>query len=78
MTGFLLAPASTEDRWVADAFFWWRACPQAEPCPPAALPPSNRRGGGYVEPTGPRWPRQGVGPRTAAPYVVDWGFRGAW
>lgn len=31
ITGFLLAPASTEDRWVADAFFCWRACPWAEP-----------------------------------------------
>jgi hypothetical protein len=78
ITGFLLAPASTEDRWVADAFFCWRACPRAEPCDPLALPPSHRRGGGYVGPTGPRWPRQGVGRASASPYLADRGFRGAW
>jgi hypothetical protein len=49
-TGFLLAPASTEERWVADAFFCWRASPLAEPCRPTMLPPSHRRGGGYVGP----------------------------
>jgi hypothetical protein len=78
ITGFLLAPASTEDRWVAEAFWCWRASPQAEPCGPTAFPPSHRRGGGYVGPTGPRWPRQGVGAASAAPYLVDRGFRGAW
>jgi hypothetical protein len=78
ITGFLLAPASTEDRWVADAFFCWRACPLAAPCLPTALPPAHRRGGGYVGPTGPRWPRQAGGPPRAGPYVVDRGFRGAW
>jgi hypothetical protein len=78
ITGFLLAPASTEDRWVADAFFCWRACPTAEPCHPAVLPPSHRRGGGYVGPTGPRWPRQGVGAASTSPYVADRGFHGAW
>lgn len=78
ITGFLLAPASTEDRWVADAFFGWRAWPLAEPCDPTALPPSHRRGGGYVGPTGPRWPRQGVGAAPATPYLADRGFHGGW
>jgi hypothetical protein len=78
ITGFLLAPASTEDRWVADAFCCWRAWPLAEPCAPTALPASHRRGGGYVGPTGPRWPRPGVGAATATPYLADRGFRGAW
>jgi hypothetical protein len=78
ITGFLLAPARTEDRWLGEAFWCWRACPRAAPCPPLALPPSHRRGGGYVGPTGPRWPRQGVGTPSAGPYVVDRGFRGAW
>ena len=36
LTGFLLAPASTADRWVADAFWCWRAPPRAEPWGPAA------------------------------------------
>jgi hypothetical protein len=38
ITGFLLDPASTEDRWVSKALLCWRASPTAEPCP-AALPP---------------------------------------
>jgi hypothetical protein len=67
ITGCLLAPASTEDRWVADAFFCWRACRWAEPCAPTARPPSHRRGGGHVGPTGPRWPRPGVGAAAATP-----------
>jgi hypothetical protein len=78
ITGFLLAPASTEDRWVGEAFLCWRASPTAEPCGPAALPPSHRRGGGHVGPTGPRWPRQGVGGASTGPYVADRGFQGAW
>jgi hypothetical protein len=78
ITGLLLAPASTEDRWVADAFWGWRACPTAAPCHPAMLPPSHRRGGGSVGPTGPRWLRQGVGAASAGPYVADRSCRGAW
>ena len=78
MTGFLLAPAGTEDRWVGEAFLCGRASPTAEPCGPAALPPLHRRGGGYVGPTGPRWPRQGGGVASAGPYVADRGFQGAW
>ena len=78
MTGFLRAPASTEDRWVGEAFWCWRASPTAEPWGPAAFPPSHRRGGGYVGPTGPRWPRQGGGAASAGPYVADRGFPGAW
>jgi hypothetical protein len=78
ITGFLLAPASTADRWVAAAFFCWRAWPRAAPCAPTALPPSQRRGGGDVGPTGPRWPRPGVGAATATPYLADRGFRGGW
>jgi hypothetical protein len=78
ITGFLLAPASTADRWVGEACWCWRAEPLAEPSPPTALPPSHRRGGRYVGPTGPRWPRQGVGAASTAPSIVDRGFRGAW
>jgi hypothetical protein len=31
-----------------------------------------------VVPTGPRWPRQGVGVARAGPDVADRGFQGAW
>ncbi|MBM3943119.1 MAG: hypothetical protein FJ316_09400 [SAR202 cluster bacterium] len=37
ITGFLLAPASTEDHWVAEAFLCWRANPWAEPLTPPGI-----------------------------------------
>lgn len=78
ITGFLLAPASTEDRWVAESFLCWRQNPWATPCTPQDLPPSHRRGGSYVGPTGPIWPRQAVGEHSPAVYIGDDGFRGKW
>ena len=77
ITGFLLAPASTEDRWTGEAFFCWRNQQQASPQDPRALP-RRRNGQRYVGPTGPVWPRAGVGAASAAPYVADNGFFGAW
>jgi len=79
ITGFVLAPASTEDRWVAEAFLCWRANKWAEPFTPEELPrPYRRNGKKYVGPTGPLGPRSGVGDRSPVPYVVDRGFFGAW
>ena len=77
ITGFLLAPASTEDRWTGAAFFCWRQEPAATPQDPRALP-RRRNGLRYVGPTGPLWPRAGVGALSAVPYVADNGFFGAW
>ena len=77
ITGFLLAPASTEDRWTGEAFFCWRQEPGASPQDPRALP-RRRNGQRYVGPTGPLWPRMGVGALSAVPYVADNGFCGAW
>jgi hypothetical protein len=77
VTGFVLAPASTEDRWTAEALLGWRADPQADLWTPGQLPPSHRRGGGYVGPTGPLGPRIGVGAPSAGIYVADRGFQGA-
>ena len=77
ITGFLLAPASTEDRWVAEAFLCWRTGQENWPVNPQDMP---RRGNGqkYVGPTGPMWPRSGVGQHNPVPYVADDGFFGAW
>ena len=77
ITGFLLAPASTEDRWTGEAFFCWRNEPQAFPQDPRVLP-RRRNGLRYVGPTGPLWPRAGVGATSDAPYMADNGFSGAW
>lgn len=77
VTGFMLAPASTEDRWVAEAFLCWRADAEASPISPQQLP-KRRNGKKYVGPTGPLWPRSGVGAESHVPYITDNGFVGAW
>lgn len=79
ITGFLLAPASTEEHWVAEAFLCWRAHGEAWPLSPQQLPkPYRRNGKKYVGPTGPLWPRSGVGLANPVPYITDNGFFGAW
>ncbi len=76
ITGFLLAPANTEDRWLAEAFFCWRQDPQGWPREVEDLPrrPNGRE---YVGPTGPVGPRWGVGEVSGGPYLSDNGFFGA-
>lgn len=76
ITGFLVGPAPTEGHWLAEALFCWRHAPLVQPWGPAALPPAHRNQGRYVGPTGPLWPRAGVGLASAVPYVADRGFRG--
>ena len=79
ITGFVLAPASTEDRWVAESFLCWRANPHAEPYKPSDLPsPYRHNGKKYVGTTGSVWPRSAVGRASAQPYLGDNGFFGAW
>ena len=71
----LLAPASTEDRWVGEAFFCWRDHGENRPVAPQELP---RRGNGrrQIGPTGPLWPR-GRGLPAARTILADNGFFGA-
>ena len=76
ITGFVLGPPATDDRWLADALLCWRQDPQAAPSAATRLPPSHRKGGTRVGPTGPIWPRSGVGPASHAPYLGDRGFEG--
>jgi hypothetical protein len=81
VTGFVVGPASTEERWLLEALLCWRADPARVPWTPADLPPSHRRGGGYVGPTGPLWPVDGAGvPRRGTPegdaYLMDAGATG--
>ena len=45
VTGFVLAPASTEDRWLAEALLGWRAAPQMRP----------RQRQDLLRPTRPQW-----------------------
>ena len=81
ITGFVLIPASTEERWGAEALLRWRAAPDA-PAPTAAelapvLGPAHRRRGQRLGPTGPIAPRLGAGAPADAPYLTDRGLRGA-
>ena len=81
ITGFVLIPASTEERRGAAALLRWRAAPAA-PAPTAAalapVPgPAHRRRGQRTGPTGPIAPRLGAGAPAAGPYPADRGLRGA-
>lgn len=61
VTGFVIGPANTEERWLLEALLCWRQAPTGQPWTPADLPPSHRAGGTYVGPTGPIWPVDGAG-----------------
>jgi hypothetical protein len=76
ITGFVLGPANTEIHWLGDALLCWRANPLGQPWTAQDPPPSHRAGGGYVGPTGPLWPPDGVGGQSTVPYIADGGFRG--
>lgn len=83
ITGFVYAPANTEERWLAEALFRWRADAYAT-APTAAdlsavLGPAHRRHGQRYGPSGPLCSPLAVGARTTLPYVADLGFEGqAW
>ncbi len=83
VSGFVLAPANTDDRWVAEALLCWRQDPTV-PAPGLAevsrvLGPSHRRGGKRRGPTGPLGWAVSAGQPPDSPYLADVGFRGqAW
>ncbi len=77
ITGFLVGPAGSEERWLADAFFSWRANPRSIPWTREDVPPSNKRtSANYVGPKGPIWPREGVGEPSPVAYIADGNFSG--
>jgi hypothetical protein len=80
ISGFVLAPADTEEHWILEGLLRWRQDPAARP-PTAAdlagvLGPSHQRGGQRTGPTGPLGPRPGVGQPSTVPCLGDLGFRG--
>lgn len=79
VTGFVVGPADTEERWLAEAWACWRDEPTARPWDGDShgLPPSHKRGGRHRGPTGPIWPRDGAGAPAWGPALADKGFRGA-
>ena len=74
-TGFVLAPANTEARWVAESFSCWRHDARPNPLSPDEMP-RRRNAQAYVGPTGTLGPQHGVGQTSAGPYVADNGFFG--
>ena len=68
VSGFVAGPASTEERWLAEALLSWRKDPHS-PQPSAAgladmLGPSHRKGGQRRGPVGGLWPAEGAGEAT--------------
>lgn len=80
VSGFVLAPANTDDRWVAEALWRWRQEPEAEaPCLEELAPrlgSTHRRHHRRRGPTGPLGPAGSAGAPTDRPYLADLGFRG--
>lgn len=75
ITGFILAPAATEERWVVERLLCWRRDRWREPWQVSDLPPRQQRRG-VVGPTGPIWPRDGVGDEETDYYLGDRGLAG--
>ena len=84
ITGFVVGPANTEERWLAEALLRWRAFPEA--LPPRAsdleevLPPRrDKRRGARKGPSGPVGLCSGVGEASAPVTLGDLGYAGeAW
>jgi hypothetical protein len=75
ISGFVVGPANTEERWLAEALLRWRADPTA-PAPRASdwaevLPPRDRKRGPRKGPTGSVGLASGAGQATAAIYLGD-------
>ncbi len=80
VSGFVFAPASTAQQWLAEALLRWRRDPEG-PVPTAEelagiLGPSHKKGGGRVGPTGPMASWLSVGDPWEGPYLVDLGLQG--
>ena len=83
ITGFVLGPAQTEERWLAEALLRWRVAPQAS-APTASelaasLGPTHQRGGQRSGPSGPLLGALASGGPSALPLLGDLGYDGrAW
>jgi hypothetical protein len=55
ITGFVIGPADTQERWLLDVLVVWQRTPARVPWTVADIPRRYRRGQGRRGPTGPRW-----------------------
>lgn len=76
VTGFILAPARTSDRWPAEYLLCYRQHPLNKPATVADLPPSH--GKPRTGPAGAIWPKEGIGQGNPRLYLTDRGFNGVW
>lgn len=76
ITGFILAPAKTSERWPAEYLLCHRHNPLGQPAQVADLPPSH--GKKRVGPDGMIWPQEGIGRSNPWIYLTDRGFKGRW
>jgi hypothetical protein len=76
VTGFILAPAKTSERWPAEYFLHYRNRCQGRLARLEDLPPSH--GKPRVGPDGLIWPQAGTGWSNPQMYITDRGFNGIW
>lgn len=74
VTGFIIAPARTGDRWPAEYLFYYRNQGLGKLARAEDIRDQGKRRG----PGGAIWSKQGVGPRNPRLYLTDRGFTGAW
>lgn len=76
ISGFILAPAKTSERWPAEYLLCHRNNPLGKPAQVDDLPPSH--GKKRVGPDGAIWPEAGIGGTNPWIYLTDRGFKGQW
>lgn len=76
ISGFVLAPAKTSERWPAEYLLCYRNNPLGKPARLEDLPPSH--GKKRVGPDGTIWPKEGIGSGNPNMYLTDRGFKGQW
>jgi hypothetical protein len=76
ISGFIMAPAKTSERWPAEYLLCHRNNPLGKPAQVEDLPPSH--GKKRVGPDGVIWPKAGIGSSNPWIYLTDRGFKGQW
>ncbi len=76
VSGFIMAPAKTSERWSAEYLFCYRNNPSGKPAEVEDLPPSH--GKKRLGPGGAIWPNAGIGRGNPWMYLTDRGFKGRW